>query len=229
MSYGASHHYQGERGQAYFASQNRMAEKEAAVTVWKFEAWIKPTDRVLDFGCAGGWILRNLDCAQRVGVELNPEAHPVCRRNGVKVYSWLDDVQESGFDVAISHHCMEHVPYPIEALKKLNSLLKEGGRLVLVVPLDDWRVEKDFTGTDLDHHLHTWTPRLMANTLVEAGFRVDRVSILTHALFPGWSGWGRIIPRPVFDALCRLTSALKNRRQLLALASKQTEAEVRVS
>jgi hypothetical protein len=29
-----------------------MSEKEAAITVWKFEAWIKPADRVLDFGGA---------------------------------------------------------------------------------------------------------------------------------------------------------------------------------
>jgi|LakMenEpi03Aug12_release.lakeMendotaPanAssembly.Ray.scaffolds.fasta_scaffold445436_2 SAM-dependent methyltransferase len=220
MNYGASEHYQGERGQAYFASQNQMAEKEAAVTVWKFQPWIKPTDRVLDFGCAGGWILRNLDCAERVGVELNPEAHPVCRQNGVNVYSWLHEVEQSGFDVAISHHCLEHVPFPIEALKRLHSLLKDGGLMVLVVPIDDWRVEKDYTGEDIDHHLHTWTPRLMANTLVEAGFRVNRVDVLTHALFPGWSGWGRAIPRPVFDALCRVAATMKKRRQLLAIARK---------
>jgi SAM-dependent methyltransferase len=141
MEYGASKHYLGDEGKAYFSSQNNLAEKEAVVTVWKFQPWVKPSDRVLDFGCAGGWILRGLQCAERIGVELNPAAHPVCRQNGVKVYSWVHEVEESGFDVIISHHCLEHVPYPIEALKKLHSLLKEGGKLVLVVPLDDWRVE----------------------------------------------------------------------------------------
>lgn len=123
MTYGASEHYQGERGQAYFASQNEMAEGEAAVTVWKFQPWIKPTDRVLDFGSAGEWIVRGLDCAERVGVELYPEPHPVCQENGVKVYSWLDDVQKNAFNVAISRHRLERVPYPIEAFQKPIALL----------------------------------------------------------------------------------------------------------
>lgn len=220
MKYGASEHYQGERGQTYFSAQNLLAEQEAAVTIWKFQPSIKATDRVLDFGCAGGWILRNLDCAERVGVELNPEAHPFCRQNGVKVYSGLQEVEEAEFDVAISHHCLEHVPYPIEALKKLNSLLHDEGLLILVVPIDDWRVEHDYTGADVDHHLHTWTPRLIANTLVEAGFRVESAEILTHALFPGWQKLRRILPRPVFDALCRLMAIVKKRRQLRAIARK---------
>jgi len=220
MHYGASEHYQGDRGEVYFAAQNAAAKQEAEVTVWKFQPWIKPSDRVLDFGCAGGWILGGLDCAERVGVELNPKAHPVCRQNGVKVYSWLDQVEQPGFDVAISHHCLEHVPYPIEALKKLHGLLKDGGRLILVVPIDDWRVEQDFTGKDIDHHLQTWTPRLMANTLVEAGFKVERIDVLTHALFPKWNKIVHATPRFLFNGLCWLTSSLKRRRQLVAVGLK---------
>jgi SAM-dependent methyltransferase len=220
MKYGTSDHYIEAKGEAYFASQNRGAAHEALLTVWKFQPHVSPGDRVLDFGCAGGWILRALDCSERIGVEVNPAAHPACRQNGVKVYFSLEEVEESGFDVVISHHCLEHVPYPIEALKSLRGLLKEGGRLVLVVPLDDWRVEKDFTGQDRDHHLHTWTPRLLANTLVEAQFRVDRVDVLAHALFPGWSSWGLKLPQPIFDALCCITAIAKKRRQLFALATK---------
>lgn len=218
MTYGASDHYTEEKGKAYFASQNRLAAGEAKVTMWKFQPWVKSTDRVLDFGCAGGWILRGLDCAERIGVELNPAAHPFCRDNGVKVYSSLEEVTERDFDVVISHHCLEHVPYPVEALRAMRSLLKTGGLLVLVVPIDDWRVEKDFTGTDIDHHLHTWTPRLMANTLVEAGFNVQQVGVLTHALFPGWQKVGESLPAPVFNALCCMASVLKKRRQLRAVA-----------
>lgn len=220
MTYGASEHYQGDRGKAYFASQNEMAEMEAAVTVWKFQPWIKPTDRVLDFGCAGGWILRELDCAERVGVELNPEAHPVCCQNSVTVYSWLDDVQESSFDVAISHHCLEHVPCPIDALRKLKGLLKERGRLILVVPIDDWRVEKDFTGKDIDHHLHTWTPRLLANTLTEAGFVIEKAEVLTHALFPKWEKVYGKVPSLLFDWLTWMTSSIKKRRQIRVVVNK---------
>lgn len=221
MKYGASDHYTEAKGEVYFASQNRLAAEEAKVTTWKFQPWVKSTDRVLDFGCAGGWILKNLDCAERVGVELNPAAHAFCRENGVKVYSSLDQVTERNFDVIISHHCLEHVPYPLEALRAIRGLLKDGGNLVLVVPIDDWRVEKDFTGTDIDHHLHTWTSRLMANTLREAGFAVRQVGVLTHALFPGWQKVTSVMPAPVFNKLCCLASVLKKRRQLQAVATNK--------
>jgi 2-polyprenyl-3-methyl-5-hydroxy-6-metoxy-1,4-benzoquinol methylase len=220
MKYGASDHYTEAKGEAYFAAQNRLAADEASVTTWKFRPWVKPTDRVLDFGCAGGWILKNLDCAERVGVELNPVAHAFCRENGVKVYSSLEQVTERDFDVIISHHCLEHVPYPLEALRAIRGLLKDGGNLVLIVPIDDWRVERDFTGSDIDHHLQTWTPRLMANTLIEAGFLVTRIDVLTHALFPQWTALAGVVPAPIFKCLCWLTSVVKKRRQLLALAEK---------
>ena len=218
MKYGASDHYQSAKGQDYLAYQ-RMSAPGAILEAGKFAPHIRSSDRVLDFGCGGGWVLRHLDCAERVGVELNEGAHGFCRENGVQVYRQIDDVPAGGFDVVISNHCLEHVPYPIEALKGLRSLLRAGGKLVLVVPLDDWRVQRDFSGRDIDHHLHTWTPRLLANTLTEAGFSIENVAVWTHAWPPGWSTLMKVLPRSVFDVFCLLTAAVKRRRQLIAIAS----------
>jgi 2-polyprenyl-3-methyl-5-hydroxy-6-metoxy-1,4-benzoquinol methylase len=218
-NYGASERYQNEKGKEYLAYQQQAAPG-AALEARKFAPHIRAADRVIDFGCGGGWILRQLKCAERVGVELNESAHGFCHENGVRVYRTLDDVEGGNFDVAISNHCLEHVPYPVEALRALRALMKTGGTLVLVVPLDDWRVQKDHTGSDIDHHLHTWTPRLLANTLAEAGFMVRSIKVLTYAWPPGWQTLMNVLPGPVFDAACWLTAAAKCRRQLLALASK---------
>lgn len=219
MKYGASTHYQSEKGQDYLAYQSQFAAG-AVLESRKFAPHINPQDKVLDFGCGGGWILRQLNCADRLGVELNEAAHTYCRENGIAVVRTLDEVGEREFDVAISNHCLEHVPCPVEAMRGIYAHLRPGGSVILALPLDDWRVQQDHTGTDIDHHLHTWTPRLLANTLAEAGFKVDQIKIITHAWFPGWRRALNILPSFTFHALCWATAVIKKRRQLLALAHK---------
>ncbi len=218
--YQASEHYQAERGKAYFAAQNRFAPLGAKLDARKFAPFVRPGDRVLDFGCAGGWLLREVVCGKRIGVEINEEAHPICKTNNVKVYKFVSEVTERDFDVIISHHCLEHVPYPIEALCALRDLLSPAGKLVMVVPIDDWRAQSDHTGTDADHHLHTWTPRLMANTLAEAGFTPLQMKVITHSWFRGWPYVYGKIPESVFDALCWMYSVARKRRQLFVCAKK---------
>jgi SAM-dependent methyltransferase len=219
MNYGTSDRYQDAKGEEYLAYQAQSAPG-AVLEARKFAPHIRSSDRVLDFGCGGGWILRELHCKEKVGVEVNEAARKFCRENGVQVFATLDDVPGNSFDVVISNHCLEHVPCPVEALRGMSERLRPGGKIVLVLPLDDWRVQLDHTGEDIDHHLHTWTPRLLANTMAEAGFSVERIDIITHAWPPGWAKLMKILPRPIFDSACRLTSVLKRRRQLFALATK---------
>jgi len=219
MNYGASDRYQDAKGDEYLAHQKKCAPG-ASLEARKFSPHIKSSDRVLDFGCGGGWILHDIDCAERVGVELNEAAHGFCRENGVRVYRTLQEVEESHFDVAISNHCLEHVPCPVEALRGLHHRIRRGGKLILVLPLDDWRVQKDFAGNDIDHHLHTWTPRLLANTLSEAGFLIQGIDVLSLAWPPGWQSLMKVLPSPAFDALCYLMAIWKRRRQLVAIAYK---------
>jgi len=217
-----SQHYTADRGKAYFEYQNHFSFRDigAKLNVRNFAPHVKPSDWVLDFGCGGGWLLRELVCRQKVGVELNEHAHPECRDNQVKVYKFVSEVAERDFDVIISNHCLEHVPHPIEALSALRQLLSPDGKLIFVVPIDDWRVQRDFAGTDIDHHLHTWSARLMANTLVEAGFVPLESRTLTHAWFPIWQKFYGKIPMFAFDALCWAYSVAKKRRQLLVCAKK---------
>lgn len=219
MDYGASEHYQSVKGVEYLDYQKQFADG-AFLEAKKFASFIRPTDKVLDFGCGGGWILRHLKCAIKVGVELNENAHSFCRENGVDVKRTLDEVKIQDFDVVISNHCLEHVPYPIGALREIRDKLRPGGSVILVLPLDDWRVQKDFTGKDIDHHLYTWTPRLLANTLVEAGFTVKSVTVLAYAWPPGWSKLLKILPLSVFNLSCFAMAVLKKRRQLVAIAER---------
>lgn len=216
--YGSSSHYLGAKGQAYFATQNDGEELHGELNAWKFAPWIQRTDRVLDFGCGGGWLLKALGAANSVGVEVNPFAREICRLNGIEAYADIASVPAGmRFDKIISHHCLEHVPYPIAALRELAERLDPAGLLVVIVPIDDWRVQRSFPLNDIDHHLHTWTPRLFANTCREAGLDCRSIDILTHAWPKGWKKIHNRVPRCVYRGLCYLWSVTFRRRQLRAI------------
>ena len=214
--------YLGEKGEQYFAYQNKNADAAARLDLFKFSPYISSRDSVLDFGCGGGWILRALKPARGVGVEINPAARSVCKAHGTQVYPSLDAVPDAAFSRIISHHCLEHVPYPIETLKALRQCLEDDGRLILVLPVDDWRRQRDFTGADKDHHLHTWTPRLIANTLIDAGFHCVEARIVTHAFPYFWPQLSKLLPGFLFNLVCRIWSVASRRRQLIAVAKKSS-------
>jgi SAM-dependent methyltransferase len=217
MEYGQSAHYLAGDGAKYFAYQNAIGELGGALNLFKFAKHIQKTDRVVDFGCGGGWLLKKIDCADKVGVEPNPAARAQCAENGIRAVATLAEVVDKA-DVVISNHCLEHVPYPIEALREVRGVLKAGGKLVLVVPIDDWRVEKSYHPDDINHHLHTWTPLLLGNTLVEAGFSVETLAVLTDAWPPRVAQLRRALPAPLFRAACWAWAVLRRRRQLVAVA-----------
>lgn len=68
----------------------------------------------------------------------------------------------------------------------------------------------------MDHHLATWTPRLFANVLFEAGFSVMECRVITTAWHP------RLFPLMnlgLTRMVCWATAIALRRRQLLAVAA----------
>jgi SAM-dependent methyltransferase len=220
--YGLSSHYLGDAGSHYFQCQSREGALNGEIEAHKFSRWVRPENCVLDFGCAGGYLLRALRCARRLGVEPNPHARECAIALGVECYETLHEVPEQLADVAITNHVLEHVPFPIEALRQLKARVKPGGLVLICLPMEDWRVWREYDPGDLNHHLHTWNLQSLGNTLVEAGFtfRPADIKILTHAWPPRWHATlYRVLPLPLFDALCHVSARILRRRQLFAVVS----------
>lgn len=217
-----STHYLGTEGERYYSWQRVHGEGGGIIDARSFQKYIRGKDCVLDFGCGGGFLLKNLSCGRRLGVEINPHARLVAGRNGIECFAALSELPDLYVDVAVSNHALEHVPAPIEILAELHGRIRPGGALVLKLPIDDWRTQCKINPDDINHHLYAWTPQLLFNCLTEAGFDKSRISIsvYTHAWFPAALKAYTVLPEFVFDIACRSYAVLKRRRQLIAIATK---------
>jgi SAM-dependent methyltransferase len=214
-TYGSSLHYSGELGELYLSWQDSQGEVSGILTARKFRKYDFSNQAILDFGAGAGHLLHNLNARKKIAVEINEAAHPHLLSKGLKVFKSLEEIPSCSVDAVVSHHALEHVPFPIAALSEINRILKPSGVLVLWVPIDDWRSQKKFKSGDINHHLNTWTPQLLGNTLREANFLVSKSSIriVSEAWFPGFQKFFKI---PGFYLACKIFSMLKHRRELCA-------------
>jgi|688.fasta_scaffold509855_2 SAM-dependent methyltransferase len=215
-TYGSSLHYKGESGERYFNWQNELGAINGEINARKFASFILESDEVLDFGCGGGHLLNSLKAKSKFGVEINKIARESASKFCTQVFESIEEVPDSSVDVVISNHALEHVPYPIAALSELRRVLRPDGRVVIYVPIDDWRTQRKYNPDDINNHLNTWTPQLMGNSLKEAGFDPNQVSfrIVTQAWFPRYVHYYK--KRKLFVFLSCLYSIYKRRRQLVA-------------
>jgi SAM-dependent methyltransferase len=212
--------YVGDKGNEYFAYQRQIGALGGKLNARKFQSFIPPDAVVLDFGCGGGYLLRALECGRRLGVEPNRAAREACVDGGVECHPSMTYIDDRAVDVIVSNHVLEHVPYPIAALRECRRVLKPSGILILCVPIDDWRTQKRYIEDDPNHHLNTWTPLLLGNTLGEAGFafNTEDIRILAEAWPPHVGTLARILPARILALTMRAWAVLRNRRQILAVA-----------
>lgn len=219
--------YRGAGGREYFAWQSGSGALGARLNLFKFERHVGPGDRVVDFGCGAGHLLEALEAGSKVGVEPGEAARAEAARRGLAVVASPEELPDTSADVVVSNHALEHALAPHAELRELWRVLRPGGRLVVWLPLDDWRAQRRPVAGDRDRHLYAWTPRLLANLLSEAGFEVLECRAVAHA-WPTrhYALLHRALPRPAFDLLARAWAVLRRRRQLAAVARRPGEERV---
>lgn len=157
----------------YFDWQREIGGFAGQANRFKFQSHVRPSDRVLDFGCGGGFLLAAIPCAERKGVEINPVARAEAMRNGIDAVPSSEEVPDDWADVVISNSCLEHCESPLAELKQLLRKLKPGGKFVLVVPHETigWR----YRPGDINQHIYTWSPMALGNLVALAGFDIKSV------------------------------------------------------
>lgn len=218
--YGALDHYTGVKGERYYAIQARSAAQNAKFNAFVFRSYIHEADAVLDFGCGGGFLLDILAARIKIGVELNPVAREQALTLGIATYSTLSEVKGQSFTRIVTSHALEHVPSPYQALVEMRDVLEPGGLLLWLSPMDDWRAKQNRRWHDNNHdmHLYTWTPQLMGNLLVAAGYCPRSIKVVTHAGPPRLGKYLWDIHPTLFHIAARFTAVFLKRRQLFAVA-----------
>lgn len=191
--------------QDYFNWQKNIGAFGGWANSSKFFNTVKENDVLVDFGCGGGFLLSNLNCAVKVGIEPNASAAETILSQGIQHYlnvaDALANLGEGSVDVIISNHALEHTLNPLQELKDLRRLLKVGGTIHFFVPCDS--INYSYNPSDINYHLFSWSPQNLGNLFHEAGFEV----LYSKAYIHKWPPLYRFIAkmgRPIFDLLCRL-------------------------
>ena len=197
-----SDHYNSD----YFEWQRKIGMFGGKANCFKFKKSIKPNDTVIDFGCGGGYLLQNLNCSERLGIEVNESAHQQIIENSAKPFispkALLDDRGEECADVIVSNNALEHTLNPLLELKSLIPLLKRGGKIHFVVPCDN--ISYRWAPNDINFHLYSWSPMNLGNLFVEAGFEVIKVKPYIHKWPPFYQKIQKVFGWSVFNLLCRI-------------------------
>lgn len=206
----------------YFDSQRGLGSLNGVMDAWKFRDYIKPTDTVLDFGCGGGYILKEQSCAKRYGVEINPVARKMAEANGVEVYSSTRELLaqvERPVDVVVSNHALEHTRQPATELESLHEVLRQGGLFVMYLPLVAWSKEGAYDPNDWCKHLYCWTPQNIGNLIEACGYEVREARLVHHLVPP----FVRLIlnwPEGLRNAVCYAWSRASRLSQTKVVAIK---------
>jgi methionine biosynthesis protein MetW len=140
-------------------------------------SWVTPGSRVLEAGCASGYIgklLTETKGCRVTGIELDPEAAREARQNGLTVIEGsLEEARfrasvNERFDFVLATDVLEHLRDPALVLDDFKRWLAPGGRAIIAVPnVATWQIRNQlFFRGDFEYretgildrtHLHFFT------------------------------------------------------------------------
>ncbi len=207
--------------QEYFEKfQKKIGEFGGRANLFKFNKFIQIDDVVLDFGCGGGFLLNELKCKVKMGVELNPIARKYCIDvNHIECFETIDNVEDNSIDVIISNHCLEHTESPYNIMLKMYSKLKFGGKIILVVPLEGYKFT--WSPNDINNHLYSFSPMNLGNLLQGCSFKEIKTEILYHKWPPYFIQIEKYFGFFIFNILCYVYGRINmNWTQVRGIAKK---------
>lgn len=135
--------------------------------------------RVLDVGCYDGGFLSKLPKdVLKTGVDIDGPAILRGRerhaRAGIEfIHGDFETFEmDKAPDLITAFHVLEHLPRPVEVLKKLRAIAHGGTRALIEVPVLENGATKDINGFFSVQHMTHFSKQSLANALRMAGWRV---------------------------------------------------------
>lgn len=149
-------------------------ENRAKIDVQIIKECIGKVATHLDIGCGRGFLLDKVGAELKVGVESDISFVSV---KGVETYARIDQVPQKSFDLVSAIHLLEHMPYPLDFLKKMAGFVEKNGHLVIEVP--SWQTRGGPLGFA---HLSHFEPDVLKLMCLQVGLRVMHVEFTPHLL-----------------------------------------------
>lgn len=158
--------------------------------------------RVLDVGCGGGRSLKSLNMAfgcETVGIDTDVTDDLVARYNGAPITIVRGDFMSydfgaQQFDVVYASHLIEHLPNPVDFMRRAYACTKPGGLCILETPNVDCfafrLLGRHWGGNHIPRHwfmLSPATARRIAEVSVPGGWKLLDVRFSPNAAFWIWS------------------------------------------
>jgi len=138
--------------------------------------------KILDFGCgAAGFLMKASSISSSVsGVEKESRVRREIASN-LKIFSSLDEIKNTKFDVITSFHVLEHLKDPVKNLIELSSLLKSNGHLIVEVPNSDdalltFYESPNFQKFYWSQHLFLFNESTLGTVAKKAGLKVKSIN-----------------------------------------------------
>ena len=135
--------------------------------------------KLLDVGCGDGLFINELKSLGWFvyGLEIDQGAVKRAQSSGLDVYCgrFEDfDFNSHKYDVVRLWHVLEHFKNPNFNLRKILSILKPDGQIILGIPnvnsLYSRIFKQDWSGLDVPRHLYHFSPQTIKKILVECGY-----------------------------------------------------------
>ena len=191
----------------------------------KFAALTGGADKdVLEVGVGPGWNLVRLPAHRRVGQDVTLEYADGLRQQGIEFVSELRELSGQQFDVVIVSHVLEHLLEPAKMLAEIFPLLKPGGKLLVLVPLE--ASVRKYSAGDKNHHLFSWSAHTLHEFLTANGYVVRSCAVKRH-------GYDRFAAElsirigggfGVYKLLLWLLRTIRPRHEVQAVASYKVQA-----
>lgn len=203
----------------YFSWHRSIGEFGGWANLIKFEEYIKSHHRVLDFGSGGGYLLNNINCKEKQGIEINSSAIKEAQKINIKTSKSLKNIRNDWADVIISNHTLEHINNPLETIQILHKKLKKGGKIIFVVPCE--RELKDYSSNNINQHIYTWNPVLLGNLFSMAGFKIIEAKPFFHKWPNYYQFYFKLFGKRLFHLICFLNGYIDRRIVQVRIVAKK--------
>jgi SAM-dependent methyltransferase len=201
-STGAQQAYWDERWETQ-RSPNDWQKQRAQAILEMVQGLSLDSPRILDLGCATGWMTRLLsELGHAEGVDLSEAAIAIAKSQYPEIQFTAGDLYEVALtsdpvDIVVCQEVIAHVSDQPQLIRRIAEVIKPGGYLIISAAnkfvMDRMRDSDGIVGVgpeDPDEHIKKWLDMKGLKRLLEPHFTVIRT---TSVIPMGHRGWLRVI------------------------------------